>query len=490
MAEPLLASLSSIWVQPSGPNTKPEYLGCHETGDIEETFGDITPIYCPDPARSGKFEVVGSYQGEPGLPTVQVMTNVYKTADYLETLRCPTALFIHKVECGRRDVFSNYARSFIMRKAQKTGQGLQKLAVKQPTDNDASAQTFDFSAEELIRILNLTAARQTNAAVRDLYAIAAYNDDICAGSCGPNAAPGTDLVAVGAGDYAAKGVIIFSADGGGTWAASAADPFAVAEDITAVVAFSINGTTKRILVARGTADGANPAEVGYSDDEGATWTLANVGSVNGQYVTRAQGLFALDQYNIWLVTQDGYIYKSEDGGVTWAAQETGSLTTGKWNAIQFMSSTVGWVAGDNNEIAVTEDGGVTWTAVTGPAGQATDDILTLHIVNAYEVWIGFNDGTLYYTMNGGTTWTARTLPLTGLTAINRVVFINDLIGFIVCDTTSGRVLRTIDGGYTWELITAPTNDGLNDAQVIDANTLFVAGDTESGTAVILKVFAA
>ena len=133
---PLLASEYSIWVQPNGPNTKPEYLGCHEVGDIEQAYGDITPIYCPDGKRQGKYKVVGSYQGEPGLPTVQVTATVEAAADYLERLRCPTSLFIHKGTCGRRDVFSNYDRSFVLGKANKTTDGLQNLGVKQPGDND------------------------------------------------------------------------------------------------------------------------------------------------------------------------------------------------------------------------------------------------------------------------------------------------------------------------------------------------------------------
>ena len=34
-----LAGQSSIWVQPDGPNTKHEYLGCHGIGDVDEQTG-------------------------------------------------------------------------------------------------------------------------------------------------------------------------------------------------------------------------------------------------------------------------------------------------------------------------------------------------------------------------------------------------------------------------------------------------------------------
>ena len=235
------------------------------------------------------------------------------------------------------------------------------------------------------------------------------------------------------------------------------------------MAFSINGTTKRILVARGTADGGNPAEVAYSDNAGATWTTVNVGSVNGQYVTRAQGMFALDQYNVWLVTNDGYIYKSEDGGVTWTAQEVGTLAATGWNAIVMLDALNGWVAGASNKIATTEDGGMTWTLVSGASAQAAVNCYCLAVVNEYEIWIGYSDGDLYYTMDGGVTWTKRALPVTAA-AVNAVSFANQLVGYVVYDTAApvGGLLRTIDGGYTWEAVALPTNAGLNAIQVIGA----------------------
>ena len=51
---PFTAGQGAVWVQPSGPNTKPMYLGCHEVGEVSEGQGDVTLLYCPSAARSGR----------------------------------------------------------------------------------------------------------------------------------------------------------------------------------------------------------------------------------------------------------------------------------------------------------------------------------------------------------------------------------------------------------------------------------------------------
>jgi photosystem II stability/assembly factor-like uncharacterized protein len=490
MAKPLLASEGSVWVQPGGPNTPVYYLGCHEVGDVEESLGDMTRLYCPSNKVAGAFEVVGSYRGEPDAPTFSITTDLYKTADWMEKLVCPATFFIHKMDCGRPDSFSNYARSFIFPNASITKRGVSNLRVREPGDNDRSEQTYDITAEAQLHAFSLIASSQSVAAVRDILALVYFNDIQCAGACGPTQLSGEAGVAVGAGDYAAKAVQYWTADGGATWTVGAADPFAVAEDISSVVAFTVGASTKRVLVARGTADGANPAEVAYSDDLGATWHLVNVGSTNGQYVTKPQGMFALDQFNVYLTTSDGYIYKSEDGGLTWVAQETGTLAATGWNAIAFLDDLTGWVAGPGNEIATTADGGLSWTAVSGPAAQAAVAVNALSIVDQYIIWLGYADGDLYYSMDGGLHWTKRTIPVAA-TTIKAVQFVNELVGFAVYETSApvGGLLRTIDGGYTWETVPLPTNVGLNALAVLGVNDAILAGDVSGATAVIFKVFA-
>jgi len=500
MTEKLLyAHMSGLWAQPDGPNTKPEYLGCHDLGDVANPRGDLTRVRRPNRAQTGEFRTRGSYRGAPGTPTVTVTTDLKATADYLEKMRCPASIFVMSQSCGRRDVFLNYERVTLLRNGSITNEGLTGLAVADEENKAVSRQSFDFGLEEVVRLYKLTAGRQVIGATGDLRAIHFCNPAICAGECGPSAPVCTFGVAVGnspAASVLLPGEVWITDDGGATWVQAAADPFAADEDIAAGVCFQVARDTTRILVARGTTDVLNPAEVSYSDDEGATWTPVDVGSTDGQFVLDGEGLFVLDQYNIWLATNDGYIYKSEDGGLSWTAQESGVLAATGWNAIEFVNEDDGWVVGDNNEIAVTEDGGTTWTAVTGPAGKAADEIEALAVVTTNRVFIGFSDGQLWYTENKGEDWYRRPLPVAP-SIINDIGFRveDDHVGFLVYTTAamSGGALRTFDGGYTWETVPGmPSNSGLMHLHVCDPNTMFAVGAVEpaqGGMGVVMKVYA-
>jgi photosystem II stability/assembly factor-like uncharacterized protein len=196
-------------------------------------------------------------------------------------------------------------------------------------------------------------------------------------------------------------------------------------------------------------------------------------------------------YNIWLVTTGGYVYHSDDGGVTWDTQEAGVITAQNLNCVVFLDAVTGYIGGENNTVMSSNDGGVSWTLLTGPAGQAADDIHALEVIDANTVWIGYNDGTLWWTDDAGATWTQRTVPWTG-GAITYIEFANELVGFLIHNTAGpvGTVFRTIDGGYNWEAITMPTNAGLNALYVCDVNNAFVVGNVVgAATAFVGKVFA-
>jgi photosystem II stability/assembly factor-like uncharacterized protein len=303
------------------------------------------------------------------------------------------------------------------------------------------------------------------------------------------------LVAVGeplTGSAADKATIIISEDGGTSWVAAAADPFAVAEAASAVICIPLDLTSSRIIVARGTADAGNPAEIAYSDDGGATWHLVNVGAVNGQYVLASGALFSLDPYHTWLATSDGYIYFSPDAGLTWTAQTAGTLTAEDLRGVMFEETGgVGYAVGDNNAILYTQDEGDDWAVLTGPAGKATDEIYALFVVDKLHVWIGYNDGELYYTANAGTTWYERVWSgLSNTGQIADITFTSELEGWLIHNTAGpvGSLWRTIDGGYTWQQVAAmPTNAGLNALLGCGTNHIQVVGNVEAATPVILSV---
>lgn len=477
MANPFVAGESSLWVQVDGANTRPDYLGCHQVDDIEIPRGDVTLLYCPDESGPNKFKVVGSFQGAPDAPTTSITTDVAEVCDFMEKIADPVPLYINKFKSGRRDIFGNYLRGFILVNARITNVTLAGLAARTPDDQTRSEQTFDLSAESVLTIFRPSTNRQSVAATAGLY-----NISFCDQTCKKGFAAGD---AVGS---AAAAQLWLTDDGGADWAAAAADPFDVNEDIRGLVCFELGQDTQRVVVGRGSADAGNPAEVAYSDDDGDTWVNVDMGATNGQYINHQNGMFSLDWTHIWAVTRGGYVYFSSNGAASFTAQESGALTAQHLNAIHFMDADNGWAGGVANALLKTSDGGDSWELVTGPVAMAGVIVTAVRVITKNRVWVGYADGSFWFTEDGGTSWEERTFSGEGTGSIAAIAFYNELVGIIAHNSATpvGSVLRTINGGHDWESIPVPVNASLFGLAACGPNDFFAVGAVQGGTAMITR----
>ncbi len=494
MAHHFVSGEGALWAQRDGPNTIPVYLGCHQLGDVDQPEGDVELIYCPDESGPSRFKTVGSLQGAAGAITTSVTTDVTDALDELERSKCPFTLFVHLSKSGRKDVFTNFDRTFVFTNVRITSRGLTNLTARTPDDNARSEQTFDLSAEELLRLVAPTINRQSISETTNINDITFCNDEVCrTDETQASAACQTGFAAcdaVVASPPASANVLVTT--NGGTWAATAADPFAVGERLSGVECFDLSRDTTRVIVSRGAAVAIEPAKTSYSDDSGANWTEIDVGAVNFTYIPTRHSMFALDRNSIWVGLSNGYIFKSTDAGLSYTAIESGVIHSGLWNAIHFSDENVGWAVGDANIIAKTLDGGTSWTTITGPTARSGDNVISLFVLDRNRVWIGYDSGDLYYTLDGGATgndsWTARAFSGSGSGDVRDIKFFNDSLGYIATDSTSpvGTVHWTIDGGYTWSALTTPTNLGVNKVWICNEWTFFVCGDIQGGLGFIAK----
>ena len=478
----------ALWILPSGPNTRPEYLPCHDLEDITENRGSSSLIQCID--ATGQYRSLGTTLDAPELATFQLSTFIGKVADFIETVVCPFPLVVHLRTCGRADSFENYDRSYIVQAQRITTVTLSGLVRK---DEDVpSMHTFDVEAfPDIIRVFRLTPLSESVSESGAINDITFLDDPSCWDSCGESNTGcdfGFAVSAALAGSPSDTASVLLKTPTVGTWTPTSADPFAAGEDIASIVTFKVGQNVTRMLVARGTTDGGNPAEVAYSDDSGATWTNVNVGSVNGQYAIGHKSLVATNRYNIWLVTTGGYIYKSEDGGASWTAQESGTITSGTYNVIELLNENTLYAGADDGTISKTTNGGTTWGSTTGTF--SADGIVSLDILSSDRVWAGDDAGLLRYTNDGGVNWTSRDFG--GSTGASRPVealtFVNDYVGFLAQNISgAGSLYQTINGGFSWELQSSlPTNTGINAIYACDPNNIYVAandGDIFSLTAV-------
>lgn len=486
----------ALFIQ-SAPNIAPVYFGGYDLDDISGDEGGINLLQQFD--VNGDYEVVGYTQDAPSPIEFSLTGWLGKNAEYLERVKCPFYLHVNKRCGGLANLITNYDRAVVLQVLKKTNRTLAAL-VNRNDEAEGSEQTFDFSgAIPILDVYRVTPDRQTNAEPRAANDIALITDERCVGCAGP----GWDAAKYGAastdGTAGVSADVLFTYDAGANWSIGAADPFAVLEDIQPIVGFMLERNKIRWLVGRGTTDAGNPGEIAYTDFNletdtvaGAAWTLANVGATNAQFFQTKKTIFVYDRYNLWGVTTGGYIYKSEDAGASWTAQESGVLSAAILHVVRFVkgSKLIGFVGGATNTLLRTLDGGVTWSALAGPSAQAAATINSLFAHDRYNIFLCYNDGELWRTIDGGLTWTQVTgWTGSGVGQVRDIHFVNDVIGYMIVNSAGpvGTVLFTRDCGVTWEALTTPTNIGLNSLVAVRSNLAYAVGEIQSATAVILKI---
>lgn len=144
----------------------------------------------------------------------------------------------------------------------------------------------------------------------------------------------------------------------------------------------------------------------------------------------------------YLLCEQGLVYGTTDGGVTWTAHDTGAAVI--LHAVSFLDATHGFTAGDAGTLLATEDGGKTWQ----PRASGTkQNLLTLFSLGNL-VWAGGFDGALLHSADGGHTWSKQTSGTS--MALESIFFLDPDHGWAV--GWSGTILRTADGGKTWSQV--------------------------------------
>jgi photosystem II stability/assembly factor-like uncharacterized protein len=169
----------------------------------------------------------------------------------------------------------------------------------------------------------------------------------------------------------------------------------------------------------------------------------------------------------------GRLLHTADGGKSW---QTLDMPIGE--AVRFISTEIGWTAGGvgGQELYQTQDGGRTWRSVVLPLPKGSTNTILLPAfkdpqTGILPVVIVEQDETrleMFSTRDGGETWqwsyTVTSLP-EGLTSVS---FTTPQVGWGVsnigvCQTADNgedcslqaKLLRTQDGGMTWEFIETP-----------------------------------
>ena len=129
------------------------------------------------------------------------------------------------------------------------------------------------------------------------------------------------------------------------------------------------------------------------------------------------------------------ILETTDAGNTWLKKQ--DISSG--NDMSFYDTT-GYIVGNYGYVLKSTDSGKTWNQVSN---GLNGDFNTVNIIDQNIVILS-TSYSLIKTDDGGTTWETLNIPNV---KVNKTWFINSLVGIAVCD--EGTILKTIDGGQNW-----------------------------------------
>jgi len=98
----------------------------------------------------------------------------------------------------------------------------------------------------------------------------------------------------------------------------------------------------------------------------------------------------------------GAIYQSDDGGVSWAKRDSGTLRS--LYDVSMGDALHGWAVGQLGVILRTTDGGKTWSPQANPKQAQGVHLFGVHAIDANTAWAVGEWGTRIFTDDGGESW--------------------------------------------------------------------------------------
>lgn len=468
-----------LWLQRygAGPSHAPLFAGCAAMAGISKDEGEASPIWCPSADQYRKFEIIGKVPGEPGLPSTS-LRQIMSIRNPLLEWECDFGLQAHFGTCENPLAFNGgWDAVHILQMASFSNRATEDLIALEPGEGAQILTTADVTAERWLKIWQLLFTEVAQAqALQEVVDVVICDVPSC-GECGEESEGYNYIYAIakssGIGSPGFPAELIYSEDGGLTWADEDIDTLATTEDPDAVACVG----DYVVVVSQ------DDVALHYADKDDLTaWVRVTAGFVQGP-----NAIFSVMPTLTWIVGQGGYVYFCEDPTAGVEVQDAGDAASDQnLQAVHFLNASEGIAVGDAGTMIHTENAGLTWEAITGLTAAANG--LCCWMRNSYVWVVGMSDGRLYYTRDKGASWTEKTFPGSTLGGeVRDIAFApveDSPIGYMAwwpngVGATDGRILRTIDGGYSWYILPEgrsiiPANHGIN-AIAVCAEPNFVVG---------------
>ena len=185
-----------------------------------------------------------------------------------------------------------------------------------------------------------------------------------------------------------------------------------------------------------------------STNNGDSWTFM---SANGLPQSDVYAVAANSSGTVF-ASDFGSIYRSTDGGSTWAEVRHSISGSGGVCSIACRGSDTVYACGTTDWFYYSTNNGLNWTWVGSSSGLTQSPCAVAVHLSGY-VFVGTKGGGVFRSTNRGANWSAVNNGLTSLT-LNTLSISNS--GVIYAGTSGGGVFFSTDVGLNW----APANDGL------------------------------
>lgn len=196
-------------------------------------------------------------------------------------------------------------------------------------------------------------------------------------------------------------------------------------------------------------------------DGGQNWTqLPNAPAQVGDEYSYMSAVSFVDMQTIWFGTQYNRLYKTADGGNTWAQIIVPGVS--KTTQVAFNAAGIGLVS-DGSSLARTMDNGASWETIDDPPG---DTVRFLTFFQS-QFWMASGSGIIYQSSDNGDTWTQETKGANLIRAISFIEKDGAVYGWATGN--GGEMLRyKPNGDYVEFQVTVPENTP-------DGDGIFITG---------------
>jgi photosystem II stability/assembly factor-like uncharacterized protein len=216
-----------------------------------------------------------------------------------------------------------------------------------------------------------------------------------------------------------------------------------------------------------------------SDDGGMSFRALRWSELESRCDSPIAGISFPDTITGYILTEDGSVYRTEDGGDVWLPGDPVPADISDEN--QEPATDVTFVDPDRG-FATTREGiyrtsnrGLSWTLdATRPGGF--ESVSFPNPAVGYAIGRG---GGAYRSTDGGLTWSAIIVSPSGASLTLTSLHCADALLCIVTTSSANRLLRTLDGGATWSTVFLP--DGTEALATAFASPLAAVVAGSSGT---------